>query len=280
VDRSHLGAALRAWRARVRPEDVGVAHRGARRTPGLRRDEVATRSRVSVEYVIRLEQGLARNPSRQVLDALARALRLSSPEREHLLRLAGMTPPVAAELPRAVPPSVQRLLQRLDELPVAVFDATWTLLSWNRMWAALFGEPPEPGGSRNLVWQLFAVPAETSRIVRTDEERQAFAATVVADLRTAAGRYPVDAALHALIAELRRTSDRFTALWAAHAVDLPTSSRKTVHHPEVGLVTLDCDVLAVAGADLRVVVYTAEPGTAEADALALLRVVGTQAFSP
>jgi transcriptional regulator with XRE-family HTH domain len=280
VDRNQLAAALRAWRARVRPEDAGVAHRGARRTPGLRRDEVAMLAGVSVEYVIRLEQGRARNPSRQVLDALARALRLSSPEREHLLRLAGMTPPVAGELPRAVPPSVQRLLQRLEDVPVAVFDATWTLLSWNRMWAALFGEPRPPARSRNLVWQLFTVPAQTSRLVRTDEERQAFAATVVADLRTAAGRYPADAALQALVADLRRISDRFTALWASHAVESPTSSRKTVDHPEVGRMTLDCDVLAVAGHDLRVVVYTAEPGTAEADALALLRVVGTEAFSP
>ena len=118
-----------------------------------------------------------------------------------------------------------------------------------------------------------------SRVVRTDEERQAFAAAAVADLRAASGRYPADPDMQALVADLLRASSRFAALWESHAVEPQASSRKTIAHPEVGLVTLDCDVLTVAGADLRIVVCTAEPGTAEADALALLRVVGTQAFS-
>jgi len=279
VDHDLLGAALRAWRSRARPEDVGVPHRGARRTPGLRRDEVAMLAGVSVEYVIRLEQGRARHPSRQVLDALARALRLSAAEREHLLQLGGLTPTVAGELPRSLPASVHRLLQRLDDVPVAVYDAAWTLLSWNRLWTALFGEPHQPGRARNLLWQLFTAPAEDGRVVRTGEERQAFAASAVADLRAASGRYPADPAMQALVADLRRASDRFAALWESHAVEPQAGSRKTIAHPEVGLVTLDCDVLTVAGADLRIVVYTAEPGTAEADALALLRVVGTQALS-
>jgi transcriptional regulator with XRE-family HTH domain len=236
---------------------------------------------VSVEYVIRLEQGRARHPSRQVLDALARALRLSSPEREHLLRLAGLTSAVAGGVPQHLPPSVHRLLQRLDDVPVAVFDATWTLLSWNRLWAALLGEPaPEPGRTRNLVWRLFTASAETSRVVRTEEERQASAASAVADLRAVAGRYPADTELQALITDLRRTSEWFAELWESHRVDTRVSDRKTIEHPEVGLLALDCDVLTVAGADLRIVVYTAEPATTEADALALLRVVGTQAFSP
>jgi transcriptional regulator with XRE-family HTH domain len=258
---------------------VGVPHRGARRTPGLRRDEVAILAGVSVEYVIRLEQGRARHPSRQVLDALARALRLSAAEREHLLRLGGMTPAEGGEVPRSLPPSVHRLLRRLDDVPVAVYDAGWTLLSWNRLWTALFGEPARPGRARNLLWQLFTAPTEASRIVRTDEEREAFAASAVADLRAASGRYPTDPDMQSLVADLLRVSTRFQALWESHAVEPQATSRKTIAHPEVGLVTLDCDALTVAGADLRIVVYTAEPGTAEADALALLRVVGTQAFS-
>ncbi|HEY0559351.1 MAG TPA: helix-turn-helix transcriptional regulator [Frankiaceae bacterium] len=279
MDHDLLGAALRAWRGRVRPEDVGVPHRGARRTPGLRRDEVALLAGVSVEYVIRLEQGRARHPSQQVLDALARALRLSEAEREHLLRLGGVTPAVAGEVPRHLPPSVHRLLRRLEDVPVAVYDAAWTLLSWNRPWTVLLGEPQEPGRARNLLWQLFTAPAEDSRIVRTEEERQTFAASAVADLRAAYGRYPADPDMQALVADLRRASHRFAALWESHAVQPQASARKTIAHPEVGLITLDCDVLTVAGADVRIVVYTAEPGTAEADALALLRVVGTQAFS-
>lgn len=281
MNRDQLGAALRAWRARVRPEDVGLPHRGARRTAGLKRDEVAMLAGVSVEYLIRLEQGRSRHPSRQVLDALARALRLSSPVREHLLRLAGATSAVAGGVPQHLPPWVRRLLQRLDDVPVAVFDATWTLLSWNRLWAALLGEPaPEPGRTRNLVWRLFTAPAEAGRVVRTDEERQAFAASAVADLRAVAGRYPADTELQELTGDLRRTSELFAELWESHTVDTRTSDRKAIEHPEVGLLTLDCDVLTVAGADLRIVVYTAEPATTEAHALALLRVVGTQAFSP
>lgn len=235
---------------------------------------------VSVEYVVRLEQGRARHPSRQVLDALARALRLSSPEHEHLLRLAGVGAGVPGEVPRHLPPSVHRLLTRLDDLPVAVFDATWTLLSWNPLWAALFGDPARlDGRDRNLIWRMFTEPERANRIVRTAEESQAFAASAVADLRVVAGRYPADAGLASLVADLSRISTRFAALWREHAVGTQASERKTVAHPEVGLVTFDCDVLTVAGTDLRVVVYSAAPGTADADALALLRVLGTQTVS-
>lgn len=234
---------------------------------------------VSVEYVVRLEQGRARHPSRQVLDALAQALRLSSPEREHLLRLAGGES-VPGTVPRHLPPSVHRLLARLDDLPVAVFDAGWTLLSANRMWTALFGESEQGSGrGRNLIWRLFTEPGTAGRVVRTAEEFEAFAASAVADLRAAAGRYPADAQLRALVADLCRASERFAALWRTHTVQTQVSARKTIAHPEVGLVTFDCDVLTVAGTDLRIVVYTAPPGTADADALALLRVVGTQAIS-
>jgi hypothetical protein len=174
---------------------------------------------------------------------------------------------------------VHRLLRRLDDVPVAVYDAAWTLLSWNRPWAALFGEPCASGRNRNLLWQLFTAPAAASRVVRTDEERQAFGASVVADLRAAHGRYPGDRELQALVADLRHASGRFAGLWESHAVEPQSGARKTIAHPQIGLVTLDCDVLTVSAADLRVVVYTAEPGTAAADALALLRVVGTQALT-
>ena len=137
-----------------------------------------------------------------------------------------------------------------------MFDATWTLLSWNRLWAALFGDSEhKTGRNRNLVWQLFTAPAGESRVVRTAEERQAFAASsAVADLRAAAGRYPADAELQALVADLCRVGERFAALWQAHTVDAHVSERKTIAHPEIGLVTAD------------------------ADALALLRVLGTQAL--
>jgi transcriptional regulator with XRE-family HTH domain len=274
-----LGTALRAWRGRVRPEDVGLPARGPRRTAGLRREEVAMLAGVSVEYVVRLEQGRARHPSRQVLEALSRALRLSSAEREHLLQLAGAAPTVPGTVPRHLPPSVHRLLERLDDVPVAVFDAGWTLLSANRLWAALLGDLDERHGRhRNLLWRALTAPAEELRVVRSAEEQDAFLASAVADLRAAAGRYPADEELRRLVADLCRVSDRFKALWESHQVAAHVSERKTIAHPDIGLITLDCDVLTVAGADLRVVVYTAAPGTADADALDLLRVVGTQAL--
>lgn len=254
--------------------------RGPRRTPGLRRDEVAQLAGVSVEYVIRLEQGRAGHPSRQVLDALARALRLKPAERDHLLRLAGAMPEAGAAVPQHVPPSVRRLVERLDDLPVAVFDAAWTLLSYNRLWAALLGEQPaDRGYAGNLLWRLFTTPAASGPVLRTPEERETFLASAVADLRLAAGRYPHDDRLRQLIVDLRGSSTDFARLWSEHAVAPYVSDRKTVAHPELGLLTLDCDVLTVTGSDLRIVVYTAAPGTPEADALTLLAVVGTHRLS-
>lgn len=219
MDGNELGKALRVWRDRTRPEDVGLPQRGSRRAPGLRRDEVALLAGVSVEYVIRLEQGRSKNPSSQVVDALARALRLSSAEHAHLLRLAGATPPMAGAVSQHVPPSVHRLLERLDDVPVGVFDAAWTMLSWNRLWAALLGEPEaRPGRQRNLLWRMFTAPTGEGRIVRTAEEREAFAASAVADIRSVSGRYPDDRELRALIADLCRVSETFRALWESHAV--------------------------------------------------------------
>ncbi|MEV6027850.1 helix-turn-helix transcriptional regulator [Streptomyces sp. NPDC052036] len=272
-----FGKAVRRWRDRVPPEAAGLPSGGQRRAPGLRREELALLAGISVDYITRLEQGRASHPSAQVVEALARALRLSAAEREHLFRLAGLTPPGPDTVPAHLTPSVQRLLDRLTGTPVAVYDASWTLLLANPPYAALMGDPSGwRGNERNAVWRNLL--GQGTRVRHTPESRRAFEAALVADLRAAADRYPADPRLRRLVGELRAHSERFAELWDSGAVGHHESARKTVDHPQVGPVDLDCDVLTVAGADLRIMVYTAEPGTEDAERLALLTVLGTQAL--
>ena len=273
-----FGQAVHRWRDRISPEAAGLPAGGQRRAPGLRREELAQLAGISVDYVTRLEQGRASNPSAQVVEALARALRLTGNERAHLFRLAGLAPPGPDTVPASITPSVQRMLDRLVGTPVAVYDASWTLLVANPPYAALMGDPSTwHGNERNGVWRNFLGAA--SRVRHTPESRRALEAAQVADLRTAASRYPADQRLRHLVADLHANSDRFAELWDSGAVGSHEAARKTIDHPHVGPVTLDCDVLTVAGSDLRIMIYTAEPGTDDAERLALLTVLGTQTLA-
>ncbi len=277
VAEAEFGQAVRRWRDRVPPEAAGLPTGRSRRAAGLRREELALLAGISVDYLTRLEQGRAAHPSAQVVAALARALRLSGAERAHLYRLAGLAPPGPQAVPTEVTPSVQRLLDRLAGTPVAVYDATWTLLVANPPYAALMGDPSGwRGDERNGVWRHFLGPG--SRVRLGPEERRGFEAALVGDLRSAAARYPADPRLGRLLAELREHSPRFAELWDAGTVGRHAAARKTVDHPHVGPLTLDCDVLTVAGSDLRIMVYTAEPGSPDAERLALLTVLGTQSL--
>ena len=272
-----IGGCLRAWRDRLRPADAGLPAGGSRRVPGLRREEVAQLAGVSLDYLSRLEQGRATSPSASVLASLARALRLTDEERAHLFRLAGHAEPSTGTINRHIGPSVQRLLDRLADVPVLVMDASGTVLAANDLAVALTGDfSGTSDRDRNLAWRHFT--GGPSRIVRTKDEHAAASAQVVADLRDAFGRYPADEQLAALVDDLRATSARFAELWAQHPVAQRTASKKTISHPEVGLVTVDCDVLRVEGSDLRLVVYSAPPGSRDADALALLSAIGLQVF--
>ncbi|MEU6124386.1 helix-turn-helix transcriptional regulator [Streptomyces sp. NPDC047123] len=263
---------MRRWRDRASPAAAGLPEGGQRRAAGLRREELALLAGISVDYVTRLEQGRATHPSEQVVEALGRALRLSAAEREHLFHLAGLVPPGQGIVPAYITPSVHRMLDRLTGTPVAVSDASWTLLLANPVHTALMGE--RHGRERNGAWRTFL--GAPGRVRHTTRSRQAMETAVVGDLRAAAARYPADLGLRRLIAELRENSDRFAELWDSGAMGRHEASRKTVDHPRVGPVTLDCDVLSVAGSDLRVMVYTAEPGTQDAERLELLAVLGTQ----
>lgn len=264
---------LRAWRDRVRPEEVGLPAGPGRRTPGLRREELAALAGISVEYVVRLEQGRATHPSPQLLGALARALRLTEEERDHLYRVAGAAVPSPGLVPRHVPPGVQRVMDRLGDVPMAVFTAAWDMVRWTPLWAALTGDPAAvPVAERNVAWRHFT--AGPGVIDFDERHAEEFSDDLAADLRHAVGRYPADADLASLVSRLRRASADFDRRWGRAHVAQHRSSRKTATSTPVGPITVDCDVLTVPGSDLRLVVYTAVPASEDASKLELLKVTG------
>lgn len=277
-EETSLGATIRAWRDRLSPADAGLPAGRARRATGLRREELADLAGISVDYVVRLEQGRASSPSAQVAGALARALRLSVPERDHLYRLARLEPPRDGLISDHIPPGVQRILTRLGETPVSVFTADWRLIWWNRCWAALLGDPSSvPPEDRSLVKSRFPVddsPGLDSARRIVPEDQEATDRSIVADLRRASARYPGDARLAGLIRRTLEGSERFAALWHDGAVGERSEDRKTIRHPDTGEISVDCDVLSDTGTDLKIVIYTAAPGSEDETKLRLALVAG------
>lgn len=283
---AELGKTLHAWRDRLTPAEVGLPAGGNRRAPGLRREELAHLAGLSMDYILRLEQGRSSAPSAQVLTALARALRLSDAERDHLFVLAGQAAPAPGQISAYIPPGVQRLIDQLEGAPISVCDAVWTTINWNPLWSALIGDPSAfRGRERNIIWRHFTALTEGGpvvdfgRVVQTPEQSDNFRRAMITDLRAATARYPKDADLRALIQELRTVSDQFAQLWDAHVVGFHNSTSKTVNHPELGPIQLDCDILTVPGSDLRLVVYTAPPNSEAAEKLRLLSVLGLQSLA-
>lgn len=257
--RQELARFLRGRREGLRPADVGLPAGPGRRTPGLRREEVAALAHMSVEYYARLEQARGPHPSPRVLDAVTRALRLSPAERAHLFRLAGAHPTPPSGPVRRVRPYVADLLRRMPEAAAIVTDATYEVVAWNPLAGALIGDLAAlPNLARRRFLRLGGY--ETSG---TEE----FGRIAVARLRRAADRYPRDERLAALLAELRCGSPEFTDLWDADPVHAAGHRVKTVTHPVVGPLRVNCDVLAVPDDDQQVVFITADPGSAAARAL-------------
>jgi transcriptional regulator with XRE-family HTH domain len=275
---TELGVQLRAWRDRLTPDDADLPSRPRRRASGLRREEVAALAGVSPDYLVRLEQGRARNPSAQVVQALARALQLDPEESDRLYRMAGHLPPTSGRMVRELTPSVQRIVDRLGETPVTVIDAAWETVVQNRAADALFGNvSAEDGRGRNRAWRTFMdVPGMGTLEPQT---RSMVERDVVADLHAALIRLPEDPDLVSLVADLREQSPRFAALWETTPARVRGAQRKTLDHPVVGRMTVDCDVLTVHGSDLQIVVFTAEPGTPDADALTMAILAGFQGVS-
>ncbi|WP_326641678.1 helix-turn-helix transcriptional regulator [Nonomuraea fuscirosea] len=277
--RTELGSALRAWRESIGPADVGLPAGGRRRVAGLRREELALMADISFDYLVQLEQGRATNPSPPVLRALAEVLRLNAVDREVLYRLAGSAVPPSGSVPREIPAGVQRMIDRMSDTPVAVFTATWDAVQWNPLWGELFGTPTvldsragDHALARNMIWGHFAAeaPAGASGVERDAAHTDAFERMMVSDLRRAADRYPDDRAVAELIDGLR-TSPRFDELWARYETLPLEGSHKTIVHPELGPITVDCDILAIERADLHIVLNWAVPGTRHAAKLDALR---------
>ncbi|WP_026926322.1 helix-turn-helix transcriptional regulator [Granulicoccus phenolivorans] len=284
MNRGELAAFLRRSRERVRPEQVGLTAGSRRRTPGLRREEVALLAGISVDYVVRLEQGRGPAPSASVIGALARALRLEPAEHDALFYLAGMSPPGPGSIRMQVRPSVLRLLDRFHDLPVIVLSAKGDVLAWNAMSSALHGDWAALAPARRNLLRLRFLPEPTpearSSVGASPAEAADADALVVASLRAAAARYPDDPALRSLIAELLAGSVRFAGLWESTFAGFMRSHAKTVIHPELGPLRLECDTLEIPDDDQQLIVYSAAPGTREAEALELLRVIGTQWPAP
>jgi len=273
TDDMSLGATLRAWRERLGPSAVGLPDNGARRTAGLRREEVAGLAGLSVDYLVRLEQGRAEHPSAQVAAALARALQLTNAQRDHLHRLARLAPPLDQDISDHISPGVQRMLNRLGDAAVAVFAADWQLIWWNRGWAALLGDPSAtPLEQRNFARDTFMTDERGPRLSHwpvTSLGTDPVEAAIVSDLRRATGRFPNSRRLKELIALLTANSERFVELWASGVVGTHREDQKVVERPGVGAITVDCDVLTDGDAERKIVIITAEPGTEDETKLRL-----------
>ncbi|MBM7788557.1 helix-turn-helix transcriptional regulator [Tenggerimyces flavus] len=281
---SELGRFLRTRRERVRPADVGLpAGPGVRRTPGLRREELATLAGVSIDYYTRLERGKETHPSDAVLGALARVLRLDGPEAEHLRALADAATrgpaPKHHWSSRTVRPSTMLLLESVRPNPAYVVNKINDLLAWNPGGIALFpGIEEWPRERRNLIRYVFLHPHARTLWVNWED----LVTGSVAGMRALAGAEPDAPDLTALVGELVMKSEEFAQLWSQYDVRPRTAGEKKFQHPVVGRMTLAYESLQLTGTDgLRMVAYLADPGTPDHDAMVLLDLASTpSAASP
>ncbi|MDJ1640318.1 helix-turn-helix transcriptional regulator [Streptomyces pakalii] len=276
MERDQLADFLRRRREAIRPAEVGIAGGPRRRTSGLRREEVAMLAGMSVDYVVRLEQGRSSQPSPQLLTALARALRLTDDERDHLFHLAGHQPPPADAVAGLARAGLVRMLDLLGDTPAMVVSDLGEVLAQNRMSLLLAGDHTGFSGDRRyLVYRWFTDPAV--RAAGAPEEHEHQARQLVADLRAAAGRRSGDPVVARLIDRLRAASEEFRRIWAEHEVGVRRADRKTLLHPRVGRLVMDCETLVTPDhGQLLLVLTPADAGTRER--LDLLRVLGIEEF--
>ncbi|TWD13024.1 helix-turn-helix protein [Streptomyces sp. T12] len=267
-DRAALGAFLRSRRDRLTPSQAGIEpFPGARRVPGLRRDELAVAAGVSPDYYSRLEQGRQANVSADVLDALARALRLDEVERAHLRDLATPTPhrqatPGTVQRPD---PGLLRLMHTLDHVPVLLLGYRGEVLARNALLPQVLGNSLEPGAS--FVRYMFQEPIARERIINWRD----FASATVATMRREIARRPHDQRLTALVDDLRATDRDVARWWDDHGVRDYASVSKRIQHPTAGPLSFDIEIVcAPHEPDQRLVVYTAEPDSPTARVLPIL----------
>lgn len=277
MDREDLADFLRRRREALRPDDVGLPEGRRRRTSGLRREEVAAQANMSTDFYARIEQRRGSRPSPQTVAALARALRLTLDERDHLFHLAGYAPPPRAIRSDHVSPTMMRVLDRLDTPAQVTSDLAVTLVQ-NELAEALLGVQTEhTGPRRSLFYRWFTDPAERRRHPQADHEFHS--RSYVADLRAVHGRAPEDAEARELVELLRLESAEFEKLWDRHEVAVRRDTRKRIVHPAIGLIELNCQILTAENQTERLVVFTATPGSEDAKRLELLSVVGGRALA-
>lgn len=275
MHRAELADFLRLRREALQPADVGLLTTARRRTPGLRREDAAGLAGMSTDYWARLEQQRGPQPSPQVLRSVARALRLTQDERDHLFRLAGHPAPERSGRSEHVHPALLRVLDRLHDTPAQVVDDLGRTLVQNPGARALLGDQTvHTGLARSAVWRWFTgAQEERAHYAACDHDRQS--RVWVADLRAAVGRDDAEPARD-LVDELLRASPEFAELWGRHEVAVRTDQRKVLVHAELGEVDLDCQVLHTRDRSQALLVFTTTPGTPDADALALLCVLGAR----
>lgn len=276
VDRAQLADFLRRRRESLQPEDVGLGRGARRRTSGLRREEVAALSDMSVDYYSRLEQQRGPQPSEQMLAAIARGLRLSLGERDHLFRLAGHTPPTRiAGSDSHVSPGLMRVLDRLADTPAQVMSELGETLAQTPAARALFGDETRfQGHMRSVVYRWFVDP--DSRLVYPVEDHPMHSRAFVSNIRAVYARLGARSRAGAIVADLLERSPEFRAVWEAHEVGDASARDKRLQHPETGVMELQCQMLVDPDQGQTLLVMTAQPGTDSYEKLQLLTVLGTQ----
>ncbi|WP_299535986.1 helix-turn-helix transcriptional regulator [uncultured Streptomyces sp.] len=279
MDRAALADFLRHRREALRPEDVALPPGARRRTAGLRREEVASLAVMSTDYYTRLEQRRGPQPSEQMLASLARALRLTNDERGYLYRVAGHHAPASLSASPHVAPALLRVLDRLDDTPALILTDLGETLVQNRMALALFGDASaHTGPARSAVYRWFTDPAERSLYPEADRARQSRAQ--VANLRAAHGLRGPRSRAGELVSALERASAEFAELWARHEVAQRFEDHKTLLHPELGPIEVDCQALFTEDQSQTLLVLTAPPRSEGHEKLRLLSALGLNRFGP
>jgi transcriptional regulator with XRE-family HTH domain len=278
MDRIALADFLRRRREALQPEDVGIPAGARRRTPGLRRDDVAALAAMSTDYYTRLEQQRGPQPSEQMLTSLARALRLTRDERDYLFQVAGHNAPTPVSAAAHVAPALLRVLDRLDDTPALILSNLGETLVQNRMAEALFGDRSGfTGLARSEIYRWFTHPAERLRYPSGDRDRQSRAQ--VANLRAAYGTMGRRSQAGELVRTLQKASAEFAELWERHEVAKRFEDHKTLIHPQLGPIELDCQVLFTEDQSQALLVLTAPPRTEGYEKLQLLAVLGHEHFA-
>lgn len=278
MDRAGLADFLRKRREMLQPEDVGLPPGSRRRTAGLRREEVAALADMSTDYYSRLERQRGPQPSEQMLAGIARGLRLTRDERDHLFLLAGHSTPLRTMRGDHVSPGMMRILDRLDDTPAQVVSGLGETLVQTRLCVALVGDETHfTGRARSIVYRWYTDPA--ARLLYPREDHELLGRTFTSQLREAVTREGTGSRAADLADALLERSAEFAACWNAHEVGLRlTEQRKRLIHPELGPMELYCQVLLDPAQSQALLVYTAPPGTESHQKLQLLGVIGAQRF--